>query len=156
MSMTSPESVDAAREQDLLRGRPYDMIRALRSAMSELWSDKAGLLGAAVILFIVVCAIFAPWLAPHDPNEQSLLNRLTPPFQTWEYPLGTDSLGKDELSQLLYGARTSSSSASPSSSSPGPSASSSASSPATGAASGTRSSCARSTFRSPFPACCSR
>ena len=107
MSMTSPESVEAAREQDLLRGRPYDMIRALRSAMSELWSDKAGLLGLSVILIIVFSAIFAPWLAPHDPNEQSLLNRLTPPFQTWDYPLGTDGLGKDELSLLLYGARTS-------------------------------------------------
>jgi len=49
MSAT-PESIEAAREQELLRGRPYDMIRALRSAMSELWSDKAGLLGAGVIL----------------------------------------------------------------------------------------------------------
>jgi len=107
MSSTTPESVEAAREQELLRGRPYDMIRALRSAMSELWSDKAGLLGAGVILLIVFGAIFAPWLAPHDPNEQSLFNRLTPPFQTWDYPLGTNSLGQDELSQLLYGARTS-------------------------------------------------
>jgi peptide/nickel transport system permease protein len=106
MSAT-PESIEAAREQELLRGRPYDMIRALRSAMSELWSDKAGLLGAGVILIIVVSAIFAPWLAPHDPNEQSLLDRLTPPFQTWNYPLGTNSLGQDELSQLLFGARTS-------------------------------------------------
>jgi peptide/nickel transport system permease protein len=104
---SSPESVDAAREQDLLRGRPYDVVRALRSAMSELWSDKAGLFGLSVILIIIFCAIFAPWLAPHDPNEQSLLNRLTPPFQSWDYPLGTDGLGKDELSQLLYGARTS-------------------------------------------------
>ena len=101
MSAT-PESIEAAREQELLRGRPYDMIRALRSAMSELWSDKAGLLGAGVILIIVVSAIFAPWLAPHDPNEQSLLDRLTPPFQTWNYPLGTNSLGQDELSQLLF------------------------------------------------------
>ncbi len=107
MSSTTPESVDAAREQELLRGRPYDITRALRSALSELWSDKAGLLGMSVILLIVLGAIFAPWLAPHDPNEQSLLNRLTPPFQTWDYPLGTNSLGQDELSQLLYGARTS-------------------------------------------------
>jgi len=107
MSSTTPESLDAEREQELLRGRPYDVLRVLRSAASELWSDKAGLLGLTVIVLIVVGAIFAPWLAPHDPNEQSLLNRLTPPFQTWEYPLGTDSLGKDELSQLLFGARTS-------------------------------------------------
>ena len=107
MSTTAQESVDARREQDLLRGRPYDVVRALRSAMSELWSDKAGLFGLSVIVFIILCAIFAPWLAPHDPNEQSLINRLTPPFQTWDYPLGTDGLGKDELSQLLFGARTS-------------------------------------------------
>ena len=101
------ESVAAGREQDLLRGRPYDVLRALRSAVVELWSDKAGLLGALIIVAIVVCAIFAPQLAPHDPNAQSLIDRLTPPFHSWSHPLGTDSLGQDELSQLLYGARIS-------------------------------------------------
>jgi peptide/nickel transport system permease protein len=104
---TRAESVAASREQDLLRGRPYDVLRVLRSALVELWSDKAGLLGIALIVVVVVGAIFAPQLAPHDPNAQSLIDRLTPPFKSWSHPLGTDSLGQDELSQLLFGARIS-------------------------------------------------
>ena len=56
------------------------------------------------------CAIFAGWIAPHDPGDQNLLSILQPP--AWvdggdpKYPLGTDSLGRCVLSRLLYGART--------------------------------------------------
>ena len=64
----------------------------------------------AMVLGIASCAIFAPWLAPHDPGDQNLLSILTPP--AWldggdlAYPLGTDSLGRCVLSRLIYGART--------------------------------------------------
>ncbi len=64
----------------------------------------------AMVLCIAGCAIFAPWLAPHDPGDQNLLSILTPP--AWldggdaTYPLGTDSLGRCVLSRLIYGART--------------------------------------------------
>jgi peptide/nickel transport system permease protein len=67
------------------------------------------IVGLAIVLVVLVCAILAPWIAPHDPNDQSLLAILTPP--SWapdgdiSYPLGTDSLGRDVLSRLLYGAR---------------------------------------------------
>jgi peptide/nickel transport system permease protein len=66
--------------------------------------------GLGIILIVLVCAVFAPFLAPSDPNEQDLLNILLPP--AWmaggdrAFPLGTDSLGRDELSRLIYGART--------------------------------------------------
>ena len=66
-------------------------------------------IGGAIVLFVVLCAIFAPVLAPHDPLDQDLLHMLTPP--AWQaggdvaFPLGTDSLGRDVLSRLLYGAR---------------------------------------------------
>jgi peptide/nickel transport system permease protein len=63
-----------------------------------------------MVLAIGACAIFAGSLAPHDPGEQNLLSILTPPiWQTGSdpsYPLGTDSLGRDVLSRLIYGART--------------------------------------------------
>jgi len=65
--------------------------------------------GLIIIAAILVCAVFAPWLAPHDPNEQNLLAALAPP--AWleggdpAFPLGTDSLGRCVLSRLLYGAR---------------------------------------------------
>jgi ABC-type dipeptide/oligopeptide/nickel transport system permease subunit len=76
-----------------------------------LWRDKSGLVGLALFLTIVIAAVFAPWLAPHDPLEQNLRMAKTPPAWTsegtWEYPLGTDNLGRCLLSRLLYGARVS-------------------------------------------------
>ena len=67
------------------------------------------LVGGGIVLFILLCAIFAPLLAPHDPGEQDLLANLLPPAfiegGNPDYPLGTDSLGRDILSRLLYGAR---------------------------------------------------
>jgi len=69
------------------------------------------LLPALVLLGLVGAAVFAPWLAPHDPEQQSLLMRLTPPAWLpggdWGYPLGTDGLGRDILSNILYGLRVS-------------------------------------------------
>jgi peptide/nickel transport system permease protein len=68
------------------------------------------LIALGMVLSIGACAIFAGSLAPHDPGEQNLLSILTPPV--WQaggdpnFPLGTDSLGRDVLSRLIYGART--------------------------------------------------
>jgi len=65
--------------------------------------------GLSVVVLISLVALFAPWLAPHDPNEQTLLSTFLPPF--WAkggeaaFPLGTDSLGRCTLSRLIYGAR---------------------------------------------------
>ena len=67
------------------------------------------LIGLAIVLFVGLTALFAPLLAPHDPNEQNLISILLPP--AWlpggeaEFPLGTDSLGRCVLSRLIYGAR---------------------------------------------------
>lgn len=71
--------------------------------------DPRAFAGAVLVLVVVVCAVFAPWLAPHDPNEQNLLVTLLP--ASWQeggealYPLGTDGLGRCVLSRLLWGAR---------------------------------------------------
>ena len=66
-------------------------------------------LGGAIVLALFVAAIFAPWLAPHNPLEQDLISGLLPPFWSANhnpsYLLGTDSLGRDLLSRLIYGAR---------------------------------------------------
>jgi peptide/nickel transport system permease protein len=68
------------------------------------------LIALVMILCIAICAVFAGWIAPHDPGDQNLLAILTPP--AWavggdpSYPLGTDSLGRCVLSRLIYGART--------------------------------------------------
>ena len=67
-------------------------------------------IGLVLVLFLGMCALLAPLIAPHDPAEQNLLSILLPP--TWapdgnpEFPFGTDSLGRCILSRLIYGART--------------------------------------------------
>jgi peptide/nickel transport system permease protein len=73
---------------------------------------KTFVIGAGLLLLILAMALLAPWLAPHDPYAQDLANRSVPPFWnadkgTWLHPLGTDPLGRDYLSRLMYGARIS-------------------------------------------------
>jgi peptide/nickel transport system permease protein len=69
------------------------------------------ILGGLLLVFIILMALLAPVLAPHDPYQQVLLNRLKPPAWmvggTWTHPLGTDHLGRDYLSRLMYGAQIS-------------------------------------------------
>lgn len=66
-------------------------------------------LGGSLVIFVVLLALLAPWLAPNDPNSQDLLNTLAPPFWTnagsLQHPLGTDSLGRCTLSRVIYGSR---------------------------------------------------
>jgi peptide/nickel transport system permease protein len=69
------------------------------------------IVGLAIIILLVIMAIFAQQIAPYDPTTGSLLDRLKPPFWqsggSTEHLLGTDVLGRDTLSRLIYGARTS-------------------------------------------------
>lgn len=66
--------------------------------------DPATILGLAIVVAAAMGALAAPVLAPHDPTAVSLEKRLLAPHR--HFPLGTDHLGRDELSRLLYGART--------------------------------------------------
>lgn len=67
--------------------------------------------GLAILTVIVAAALLAPLLAPHDPYAQDLTRRLIPPVWyakgTWTHVLGTDNLGRDYLSRVIYGARIS-------------------------------------------------
>ena len=71
----------------------------------RLYRRIALALAGLVLLTLVVMALFAPWIAPHDPTAINLENRLAP--ASAEYLLGTDHLGRDVLSRLIRGARTS-------------------------------------------------
>lgn len=85
--------------------------RNIHPLLQELWQDKSGLIGLTVIVLLVLMAIFAPLIAPYDPAAQAVVTRLKPPF--WQaggslaHPLGTDQLGRDVLSRVIYGARAS-------------------------------------------------
>lgn len=81
-----------------------------RKVLMSLSRSPVGMLGAALVLIAVVAAVLAPVLAPHDPAQFNLRTRLAPPVWqggSWEFPLGTDQLGRDILSRLIYGARVS-------------------------------------------------
>jgi peptide/nickel transport system permease protein len=73
--------------------------------------QKAFIIGAGILTVIVVLALLAPLIAPHDPYAQNLAFRNVPPVWyakgSWLHPLGTDQLGRDYLSRVLYGARIS-------------------------------------------------
>jgi len=73
--------------------------------LGMLRRNPAGMAGAAILLSLVLAAIFAPLIAPHDPLAIDLADSLAPPSR--EHLLGTDHLGRDVLSRLLYGARAS-------------------------------------------------
>jgi ABC-type dipeptide/oligopeptide/nickel transport system permease subunit len=76
-----------------------------------LWRDRSGVVGLVVFSLLVFLAIFAPVIAPHDPFQQNLRDSKLPPAWreggSWDYPFGTDSLGHDILSRVIYGARVS-------------------------------------------------
>ena len=59
-----------------------------------------------ILLVIIFCAIFANLISPHDPRKNDVRNKLQAPFSSSEHILGTDRLGKDMLSRLIFGART--------------------------------------------------
>jgi len=78
-------------------------------AVREFRRSKAGVFGVAALLIIILFALFAPLVAPHDPNQINLGDRLSPGFWAGngKYPLGTDNLGRDILSRVIYGGRVS-------------------------------------------------
>ena len=72
---------------------------------------KGFLFGGGVLVLVLLMAILAPVIAPHNPYHQDLSRRLIPPVWaekgTWEHPLGTDNLGRDYFSRVVYGCRIS-------------------------------------------------
>ena len=74
-------------------------------AWRRLRRDRAALAGGVVIIALILCAVFAPWIAPYDYTAQNMANRYAPPGGA--NLLGTDALGRDVLSRLFYGARIS-------------------------------------------------
>ncbi len=82
-----------------------------RKLLRRFLGQKAFVVGFGLLVLFILLALAAPLLAPHDPYLQNLTARNVPPFWyakgNWLHPLGTDPLGRDYLSRLLYGARIS-------------------------------------------------
>jgi peptide/nickel transport system permease protein len=64
-----------------------------------------GLIGLSLIGLCMAAALFAPWIAPYNPNQSNLMSMMAPPSLTSGHLLGTDDLGRDILSRVVYGAR---------------------------------------------------
>lgn len=104
MSLSPLRSQQTAEE--ILEPSPMSKLRR------RIFKNHSFMIGAAILIVILVCALLAPLLAPHDPYELDLSKRLINPF--WhdkktdaEFMLGTDKIGRDYLSRLIYGAQIS-------------------------------------------------
>jgi peptide/nickel transport system permease protein len=92
---------------DIDRAGPSVTTRVIR----KMWQLRMGVIGGIAILCLLIIALFTPLVAPHDPYHQEITKRLKPPV--WmpkaspENLLGTDHLGRDILSRILYGTRIS-------------------------------------------------
>ena len=79
--------------------------------LSQLWRNKTAVAGLSIITIFILCGVLAQQISPHDPLETSLYDQIKPPVWhakgTWKNILGTDDLGRDILSRLIYGARVS-------------------------------------------------
>ncbi|OEZ28625.1 ABC transporter permease subunit [Variovorax boronicumulans] len=81
----------------------------------EFWiafsANRGAVIGLVTIVVLLLVALFAPWIAPHAPNETNAAAFLKPPAWqeggSWTYLLGTDAIGRDILSRLMHGARLS-------------------------------------------------
>jgi len=84
---------------------PRSAVPRRGRVLRRLVRNPAAMFGLVVVVLVVGMAVFAPLLAPYDPNDQDLLLRLQAPSAAhW---LGTDDFGRDQLSRLIYGARVS-------------------------------------------------
>lgn len=77
---------------------------ASAGALGRLMSDPMGAAGAVIVVAFVLLALFAPWIAPYDPLKLDVLNKLQGP--SLAHLAGTDQLGRDTLSRLIWGSRT--------------------------------------------------
>ena len=83
--------------------------------LGEFWhyfsQNRGAVIGLVVFVALMLMAIFAPWIAPHNPDEQFRQNLLQPPAWqqggSWQFIFGTDDVGRDMLSRLIVGARLS-------------------------------------------------
>jgi len=83
----------------------------LSSLIKKVKGHQGMIIGSVIVITVIAIALLAPLIAPHDPYHQDLMRRLVPPVWdsrgSWEHILGTDHLGRDYLSRLIYGARIS-------------------------------------------------
>jgi peptide/nickel transport system permease protein len=99
-SETTARSADNAEWE-----KPPPQYSEIKRIFTVFFGRPLPVIGLFIIVILVLAAIFAPLIAPYDPYKMNILHKLRPP--TREHLLGTDSLGRDTLSRIIYGSRTS-------------------------------------------------
>jgi peptide/nickel transport system permease protein/oligopeptide transport system permease protein len=94
---------DLWRSWDSYKRKAHLQIKKIAQTIRAFLREPRGIIGVSIIAVILLCALSAPWIAPFDPNEQDIANRFAGPSP--EHLLGTDYVGRDILSRLIYGAR---------------------------------------------------
>ena len=103
--MNDPDTIQRSTEV-MVEDKPVtNDVSAFRRFVRVFLGRKVVLFGLVVLSIFFLVAIFAPWLAPYDPYEPSLGDGLLGPCKT--HPLGTDALGRDTLTRVIFGTRTS-------------------------------------------------
>jgi peptide/nickel transport system permease protein len=87
--------------------RQWSKLQSAWDILLKLRNHPGAIVGGLVILTYVVCAVFAPYIAPYRPDQVALTERFVAPSLANAHPLGTDQLGRDILSRVMYGARVS-------------------------------------------------
>lgn len=82
---------------------PAGIVSGRRRSFRTFMSNRTAVVGVVLIVLIVAAALLAPWIAPHDPLDQSVRARLAPP--STDYLLGRDDKGRDVFSRMLHGTR---------------------------------------------------
>ena len=100
--MSKDLEIDATPDKSELSAPHYS---ELRRVVRVFFQRKLAVVGLGLILLLIITAVFAPWLAPYNPYKMNMRNQLQQP--SFEHLLGTDALGRDTLSRVIYGTRTS-------------------------------------------------
>ena len=85
-------------------GATFDLSTRRRRVLPAILRDKRAFAGTIFLCLLTIAAVFAPWIAPHDPNAMDYMMMERPSLV---HPLGVDDLGRDLLSRIIYGARVS-------------------------------------------------
>jgi ABC-type dipeptide/oligopeptide/nickel transport system permease subunit len=96
-------SFELSHRWDSYKRKSHLRVKKITQIIRVIRREPRGIIGASIIAVIIICAFFSPWISPFDPNEQDIANRFAGPYQG--HLLGTDYVGRDILSRLIYGAR---------------------------------------------------
>jgi peptide/nickel transport system permease protein len=102
----TPTQANHSRQEEILHYVDSSRLSVrLGRFFHQLFRNRGAIFGSIVVSIVVICALFSPILAPYPPNKIDSINMLMPPSAT--HPMGTDDIGRDILSRIIFGARIS-------------------------------------------------